>query len=197
MSTEKPSNSQTTYQARATHYISYLRVPIDIHRRQILDNIALGVYEFGPEPNRQFWTYLTSGMSENGQGLSSKKIFTELLFYSKEQSLWAIDLLTMLSTYPFEYSETFSPGDTLPLAGPIRPNSKLTSLVLLEPFLEDSYFQNMDVLGTSVDILWVFPITERELELIISSEKFSFRKLISHEQLPDFLDINGDTRLGA
>jgi hypothetical protein len=197
MLNENPRRPKPAYEARVVHYISYLGVSFDMHPRQILDKIALGIYEFGPESNQQLWTYLTSGMSEKGQGLSSEKVFTELLFYSKDQSVWAIDLLMKLSTYPFEYSETFSPGDTLPLAGPIRPGSKLTSLLLLEPFLENPNFRYMDVLGKQVDILWVLPITEKELELIISSDNLNFNKMISREQLPDLLDLNRDTLLGT
>jgi len=136
-------------------------------------------------------------MSEIGQGLSSKEVFTELLFYSKDQSPWALDLLMKLSTYPFEYSETFSLGDTLPLVGPIRPNSKLTSVLLLEPFLENPHFRIMDILGKPVDILWVLPITEQELELIISSDNLNFSKLISREQPSDLLDLNRNSLLST
>jgi len=192
-----PRKPKPAYEARVVHYISYLGVPSDIHARQILDNIAFGVYEFGPQSNRQFWTYVTSGMSEIGQGTSSKKVFTELLFYCKDQSLWAIDLLMKLSTYPVEYDEFFSSGDTLPLAGPIRPNSKLTSLLLLEPSLENPDFRFMDILGKPVGILWVLPITEKELELIMSSGNLNFSKLISREQPLDLLDLNRNSLLGT
>jgi len=169
-------------------------VPFDIHERQIFDETALGVYEFNPKPKRQFWTYLTSGMSEKGQRLSSKtEIFTELLFYSREQSLWAIELLVKLSAYPLDYNEPFAPGDTLPLAGPIRPNSKLSSLLLLEPFLEHPSFRFMDIVGKKVEILWALPITERERELISSGNSFNFDELISHHQFPSLLDLNRDT----
>jgi hypothetical protein len=171
-----------------------LRVPFDIHERQILDKTALGVYEFNPEPNRQYWTYLTSGMSEKGQKLpSNKKIYTELLFYSTEQSLWAIELLVKLSAYPFDHKEHFASGDTLPLADPIKPNSKLTALLLLEPFLEHPGFQFLNVAGKEVEILWVFPISERERGLIISGEGPDFRQLISRDRLPSLLDLDRDT----
>lgn len=194
MLSKKSSSSQAAYQARATHYVSYLRVPFDIHERQILDKTAIGVYEFNPKPKRQFWTYLTSGMSEKGQSPSSKKeIFTELLFYSREQSFWAVEFLVRLSSYPFEYNEPFAPRDTLPLAGPIRPDSKLTSLLLLEPFLEHPGFQFIDIISKKVEILWALPITERERELIISGGDINFGELISHDLLPSLLDLDRDT----
>ena len=194
MLSKKSFSSQAAYQARAKHYVLYLRVPFDIHERQILDKTAIGVYEFNPKPKRQFWTYLTSGMSEKGQNPPSKKeIFTELLFYSREQSFWAVELLVRLSSYPFEYNEPFAPGDTLPLAGPIRPNSKLTSLLLLEPLLEHSGFQFMDISVKKVEILWALPITERERELIISGGDINFGELISHALLPSLLDLDRDT----
>jgi hypothetical protein len=133
-------------------------------------------------------------MSEKGQRLSSKtEIFTELLFYSKQQSLWAIELLVQLSAYPFDYNEPFVPGDTLSLAGPIRPNSKLSSLLLLEPLLEQPGFQFMDILGKKVEILWALPITEAERELIISRGNIDFGKVISRNRLRNLLDLNRDT----
>lgn len=193
MAHDKPI-PRSSYQARATHYISYLRVPLDIHERKLQNKTALGVYEFEPKPGKQFWTYLTSGMSEKGQKtFSEQERFTELLFYSWEQSPWVVELLVSLSEYPFEYDEPFDAGDTLPLAGSIRPNSKLSSLLLLEPFLEHPSFHFMDIVGKKVEILWALPITESERESIISRGSIDFDKLISRDQLPNLLNLNRDT----
>lgn len=190
---EKRYPTTSTYKIRATHYISSLRVPFDIYERQTVDKMPLVVYEFDPKPNRQFWTYLTSGMSEKEQRTLTNKVFTELLFYSKDKSPIVPDLLAKLSTYPFEYGEAFLPGDTLPLSNPISSNSKLTSLLLLEPFLENSNFQVMDIHGRLVDILWVLPITQKECELISSYENINFREKISGEHLQSFLNLNRDS----
>lgn len=193
MPSSRPSNAKYAYQARATHFISHLRVPFDIHERESLTKNPLGVYEFDPKPDRQFWTYITSGMSEKEQRSSSKgDIFTELLFYTRERSLWAVELLIQLSTYPFEYDEPFVSGDTLPLAGSIRPNSKLTSLLLTEPLLEHPAFHLLYIGNKKIEILWVLPITDSERELIITREGFNVGKWVSRDRLPDFLDLNRD-----
>jgi hypothetical protein len=190
MLNQKPDTVKAAYKARTQHYLSYLRVPQHIHEMLASSDTVLGVLEFAGTAHRPFWTYVTSGMSEREQSSKAgKSVFTELLFYSALKSPWAVELLRKLASYPFEHKEQLGPGHTISLAGPIRPGSQLTSLLLLEPLLEEQGFSQMTVQGKEIQILWVLPLTEAEQKAVANQGYSAFERRIldtPHNQLMDF-----------
>jgi len=196
----KPLETQRVYQERTAHYLSYLPLPKTILEYPIIQDTVLGIFEFAPTEGRPFWTHLTSGMSETAQMTSSgNSVFIEIIFYSVENSTWVDRFLTNLASYPFENKECFSPRDTLPMERSLYEGSKLTSLLLLEPLLENPEISPMFIQHKQVDILWALPITEMERQFMITNGNEVadqwINKCVTLNNLPKLLDFNRDSLL--
>src|SRR5262245_50994529 len=159
MLNNKPESVKERYKARTAHYLTYIGLPLTIHERRIREDTVLGLLEFGPRNGTPFYTYVTSGMSEIWQSTPSKSmLFTEMLIYSRTAAPWIMDFLAKLSDYPFTQRTFFASGQTLPLAGPIVPDSELTSLAFLRPMYEHQGFEIVSTISTKrIELLWVLP----------------------------------------
>lgn len=168
----------------------FLRVPNAIHERDMFQNTPLGIMEFRPTRSRNFWTFVTSGMSEIGQESNDGiQIRTEIIFYTKEHATWPIELLCKLASYPFEYHTNFSDGDTLSLQGPVSPTSALTGIFLSNALFESPEFDLMEIDGKSTQILWAFPITSAELGFISEHGSPRFKQLILGQPIEWLCDL--------
>lgn len=142
--------------------------------------------EFEPRQRQAVWMYVTSGMSERVQSNpNNPKWRTELLAYSTDRAnTWIVEILLMMSLYPFRENTVFESGQTILYGEPIRPTSHLTSFLFLNPVAEISGFQKIsNIEGYEADCLWVLPITEAERGCVIDRGLDAFIQVLREQDV--------------
>lgn len=136
-----------------------------------------GVFACPPNPERESWLYVTSGLSNpwnleqpgrDPSGFSG--LGFELVVESTQQADWAVPLLHNLMAYEllvavgsYEGAELFEYGNRIPLQGSITPSfdSKIRWLLVEQPKHYPSAFE---LPGGRVDFFHLVGATEKEVE---------------------------------
>ncbi len=147
----------------------------------------IDIYEIPPDDarGRKFSTIITSGMSDLIQTLP-KEIKTEecgraeILWYMHNPERWMFNFLLILAKLPFQYKSYFWYFHTLENYFPDKyPGSSLKHIIFLPPIYEDESFRKSLILdGTPVNFLWLFPITQEEMEYKLKNGATAFQKLV-------------------
>jgi len=77
----------------------------------------IDVYRFNPRKDRNFFTYITGGMSRRAQPRGDELIFVELILYAAHHDARFPEVLRQFSHYPWETGAAFLGWDLLPLKG--------------------------------------------------------------------------------
>jgi hypothetical protein len=131
-----------------------------------------------PPRDRDFWTYVTNGMSERRMPCETEphgdpKYRIELLAYSGSKAEWVVKLLQSMAVYPFEYRSGFAPWHTIPVNAP-------------QPRLWDGYLNHFG--KTRSSIRW---------QLTLASEKTPFcRYLVYCSQSSTLASLKADRSFG-
>lgn len=130
--------------------------------------VHIDIYQFEPTQDRDYWTLITSGMSDNRQlepeacadHMSTR---AEILLYVREPKPWMFNVLKRLAEMPFDQSTHLHWWHTVPNGMPMTAEpSLLTAYFFLPPYFEDPSFGQFELDGDQVDFLWMIPITEAE-----------------------------------
>ena len=156
------------FEERESHYTKFLGPLTDpvLHSTD-LKVPHIDVYQFRPTESRPFWTLITGGMSNYRQpgapdGIAPR---AEILLYASQPENWMFSVLKGLAEMPFDNNTYLHWGHTVPNGMPMtaRP-SLLTNFFFLPAYLEPVSFLELTIAGDSVEILWMVPITDAELE---------------------------------
>lgn len=149
------------------------------------------IYQFPPHENRPYWTLITGGMSDLRQpgiadGLSPR---AEILTYAQEPRPWMFDVLKGLAEMPFGYDTYLHWWHTVPNGMPMTAKaSKLTNFFFLPPYFEDAEFDTLRIDGDDVDILWMIPITDAELQFKLEHGADALEQLFESKGLNRIID---------
>lgn len=163
-----PAPHEQQYQnllARERHYESHFGPIVEPvmhstdHKRPHID-----IYQFPPSGDRDYWTLITGGMSDEPQTAPIANHRTEILTYAREPAGWLFNILKGLAEMPFDRSTFLHWWHSVPNGKCMtaRP-SLLTAHFFLPPFLEPPSIDSLKIQAQPVNILWLFPITETEL----------------------------------
>lgn len=124
-----------------------------------------GVFEIPPSEGKEYWTYITSGLSNpfGDKPEETSGFGCELLIRVPEQSLWAIHLLFNLMGYVLESKKPFGQGHRIPLNSPIvaGSDSALNTVLFWPP---EGLPHNFQLKSGEVELLEVMGITEDEYQ---------------------------------
>jgi hypothetical protein len=156
-------------EAREIHYESFFGpITRPVTHSTDVKQVHIDVYEFEPTRGREYWTLVTSGMSDERQlnpedcaeGVSTR---AEILMYASKPEGWMFSVLKGLAEMPFEDQTFLHWWHTVPNGMPMTAKpSLLTSFFFLPPYLEPHDFTGLKLGGDRVDFLWMIPITEAE-----------------------------------
>jgi hypothetical protein len=189
---EVPPEWQTL---RENHYKKWLGDSKDImvwHEIvPIIPHIDIHVFPPSKDMERNFYTLITSGMSDEKitlpKGTDSRFARTELVFYiadAKTQANeierpWYINAINFFAHFPFNYKTWISIAHTIPNGNPPAPimeGSQLTTAIFLPPIFERKEFVDDFKLGDEkVSFLWLAFLTDKETEYKL---KFGIEKLV-------------------
>jgi len=131
------------------------------------------VYRFPPAGQRNFTTYVSSGMSDLPQsspaelGKDVRRI--ELVFYSSGQSDDYSELLRRLAHFPHDNKTWLHWGHTIPNGTPPQPvfNAPPLEALLFIPTIvqpDHTLGERLSWQGEAINLLWCVPITMAECE---------------------------------
>jgi len=135
--------------------------------------VHIDIYQFEPTQDRQYWTLITSGMSDERQiSLEDRaehvSTRAEVLMYVSKPEDWMFSILKGLAEMPFEDGTFLHWWHTVPNGMPMTATpSLLTSFFFLPPYFEREGFPELELDGDRVDFLWMIPITEAEREFAV------------------------------
>ncbi len=130
----------------------------------------IDIYQFAPHGERDFWTLITGGMSDEPQFLPDSVPEyvtgrTEIMMYVRQPEGWMFNVLKGLAGMPFDDLTFLHWWHSVPNGKPmtVQP-SGLTNFLFLPPYHEDDGFDELKIGDTKIHILWLVPITDAELK---------------------------------
>jgi hypothetical protein len=182
-------------EAREEHYqASFGSLTQPVMHSTDIKAVHVDVYQFEPTKDRAFWTLVTSGMSNERQGLPDDcpeymSPRTEILMYVPRPQNWMFSVLKGLAEMPFESNTYLHWWHTVPNGMPMTAvPSLLTSYFFLPPYFEPEGFTQLELDGDRVDFLWMIPITEAEREYAIENGSQALERRFEEANLSRVLE---------
>lgn len=174
----------------------------------ISDLIHLDVHVVDPTPQRNYYTLVTSGMSDRAmnapEGHSNFR-YSELLIclpptwpltqeaWSNEEHYWPIRWLKMIGRFPHEHDTWLWAFHSVPNGEPARPfapNTKLTGVVLVPPVTTDPAFRELRIDGTkTIHFHALVPLTSAEMRLKLDKGAEALFEGFEKHHVSELLDI--------
>jgi len=141
-------HSAQSHQMICTHIEQYIGVIDNVFKEVISDVLSIDILIVNPTPERNFYTLITSGMSEFAMQVpdgAEEYQYTELMIclpptwklseeaFKDERNYWPVRALKTTARFPHEYNTWLYMGHTLVNGNPAQPYS------------EDTRFQGMFV----------------------------------------------------
>lgn len=157
---------------RESHYEKFLG-PISekvMHSTDIKP-VHVDIYTFPPTEECPYYTLITGGMSDLRQNIPDQYTSigrrAEIMTYAREPQGWMYNVLKGLAEMPSDDNTFLHWYHTVPNGMPMTADpSDLTAFFFVPPFFEADEFSPMMVDGEAADILFMVPITDRELSFI-------------------------------
>ncbi len=178
-------------------YVWHEIIPFDPH-------IDIYVYPPSSELGRNFYTLVTSGMSDKRmylpKGISSKYARAEIIFYVSDGSVepyqidkpWFANSISFFAHFPFNYNTWFAPSHTIPNGNPTTPiveGSELTTALFLPPLFEKEDFRNgLRIVSEKVTFLWLTYITNDECDFKLEKGYEALVGLFNKQNFPQVFD---------
>jgi Suppressor of fused protein (SUFU) len=150
----------------------------------ISDLVHIDVHQIKPTPERDFWTLVTTGMSDRPMTVPDGapcSPYAELMIclpsswpvtqeaFKDEENYWPVRLLKMLSRLPHEYDTWLAPGHTVPNNDPpepYTPGTEFCCALMTTPLTTPPEFDRLEVSpGKVVEFLGVVVLYEEEVNL--------------------------------
>lgn len=155
------------------------------------------VYHFEPGyDERSFHTLITGGMSDlpmywTPEGVARR---VELVIYTDRFEPHVVELLRWLAHLVHDQATWLSPGSTMTNGHPPQPifdGSVLDCFAFLDSVVQpDAFLRDKLVLGGDpVDLLWVMPITAKEMGVIRERSLDAFLDLLDANHHPHVLNV--------
>ncbi len=138
----------------------------------------IDVYQFAPRGKRQFYTYVTGGMSDlpmnSPEELAANYRRVELVFYATEDNEEYSHLLRQLAHFPHNNATWLHWGHTMPYGDPPAPlfgAGPLDSIFFMPSIVQpDSHLgERLTLDSDPVNLVWCVPITSAECQLVLDS----------------------------
>jgi hypothetical protein len=158
--------------------------PVETVLHEIVsDRVHVDVHVIKPAPNRNFWTLVTSGMSDRPMTVpagAEKYRHAEVMLslppawplsqeaFKDERYYWPIRWLKLLARLPHEFETWLGTGHTVPNGDPAEPyasNTKLCCMMLAPPVLVPAEFRSLVVNDDKTIHFWAaLPLYREEMD---------------------------------
>jgi hypothetical protein len=203
---ELASGDEQAIQAICDHVETHLgKIDIVFHEL-VSDLVHIDVHQIKPTPERNYWTLITTGMSDRPMtvpdGIDDAQ-FAELMIclppswkvsdeaFKDEANYWPVRLLKMLSRLPHEYETWLAPGHTVPNGDPpepYAPKSDFCCGLLVNPLTTPPEFDQIEVApGKLIRFLAVIPLYLEEVDLKLKKGSEELLKRLEKQGVTEIL----------
>ena len=167
--------------------------------------VHIDVHVIKPIPERNFYTFVTSGMSEMAMILEDgSEKYAEVFIclpsdwkigeeeFEDENNYWPIRLLKSIARFPHEEETWVGYGHTIQFSDPIEPyasNNKFIGSILLPPISFDGEFCLLNYDNHIIEFYLIIPLYEEEMKLKIENGSESLITGFNQIQLNEVVDI--------
>jgi hypothetical protein len=181
---ELVTSASSHLEAIVSHIEKHIGKPATVLHELVSDLVHVDIHVVAPTPQRNYYTLVTSGMSDRPMNVPDKfqeYRFAEVMIclpadwpmeqaaWKDQRNYWPIELLKVLARFPHKYSTWLGPGHTVPNGDPPRPytaNTKMRCAFLLPPVLEVRDFWTLAVdEQTVINFFGVIPLYREEMRL--------------------------------
>jgi len=175
------------------------------------DLVHIDVHVVEPTAERNFYTLITSGMSDLPMTVHDRAVefrFAELLvclpadwdmpkvydIMTDEEHWWPIRWLKYLARFPHEYDTWLGEGHTIPNDDPPEPfagNTQLCCALLTPPLLFGDEFRSLKISNSkTINFYALLPIYKEEMEFKLKRGGEKLYERFDQEGVNELLDIN-------
>jgi hypothetical protein len=181
--------------------------PIDVVFHELIsDLVHIDVHQIKPTPSRNFWTLITTGMSDRPMtvpdGVDDAR-FAELMIclppswkvsdeaFKDEANYWPVGTLKRLSRLPHEYQTWLAAGHTIPNGDPpepYAPRAEFCCALIANPLTTPAEFDQVEVApGKVVRFLSVIPLYLEEVDLKLKKGSDELMKRLEKQGVNEVL----------
>jgi hypothetical protein len=190
------------------HVARHVGRPESVFHELVSDLVHLDVHLVEPTPERNYYTLVTSGMSDRPMAAPEpyrELNYAELLIclpptwqlnqeaFKDESNYWPIRWLKMLARLPHEYDTWLFEAHTVPNGDPARPfaaNTELCCALLRRPVLFGTDFQTLRVSDEkAIHFLALVPLYREEMEFKLAEGYDSLLELLEPAGVTELLDV--------
>jgi len=165
---------QANMEIRERHYDEFFGES-DTVLHEVLPLVPhIDVYRYPPTSTRNFYTYVTGGMSDlpmhspEETGRDCRRV--ELVFYSESENKLYAEWLRTLAHFPHDNHTWLHWGHTMPNGTPPTPlfgEGPLNTMIFMGSILrpDNTLGELLSIDSDPVNLVWVVPITQAECEL--------------------------------
>jgi hypothetical protein len=190
------------------HITRHIGEPSVVFHEIISDLVHLDVHIVPPRPDRNFYTLITSGMSERAMKVpegAEEFSYAELLIclppdwklqqedFKDENNYWPVRLIKGLARMPHEYDTWLSFAHTIPNGDPAEPyasNTEFCCAMLAPPTRAPEEFWNFQVTPEiTIHFLAVLPLYAEETELKLKKGADEIFERFDQNQISELVDL--------
>jgi hypothetical protein len=205
-----PSDTNTAAKI-AAHIERYIGKYTMVFHEIISDFVHIDVQIVAPSPEHNFYTLITTGMSDLPMKVPSDAQqwqYAEMMIclpadwpalsveaMQQEVNYWPLRWLKILARMPHQYDTWLAIGHTIPNGGeppiPFAENTDLCCALISEPLMFGREFQKVEVSPEkTVNLLALVPIYADEMDLKLSNGSGSLFERLDSAGVTELLDIH-------
>lgn len=206
---ESAAGDDSSIEKITSHIESCIGPISGVFHEIISDQVHLDIHIVAPTEERDFYTLVTSGMSDRPMTVppgAEELRYAELVFhlpstwkmdqadFKDEKNYWPLRWLKIAARMPHEYNTWLCAGHTLPNGDPPKPfapNTKLCCLMLMGPvFCGEGMGQLVVSPKKTIQFYQAFPIYKEEMELKLAEDMDALLQALVAANIDDLFDIN-------
>src|SRR5688572_10038263 len=167
--------------AIGAHIEKHVGPPDQVFHELVSDLVHVDVHMVAPSRRRNWYTLVTSGMSDRAMHVpegAEELRYAELSIalpptwkldeesFKDETNYWPVRWLKMLARFPHEYETWLGEGHTIPTGDPpesYAPNTKLCCMMLASSALADEGFDSLELSDRVVHFWSLIPLYKEEM----------------------------------
>jgi hypothetical protein len=192
----------------SAHITKHIAEPTFVFHEFVSDLVHLDVHVIVPTPERNYYTLVTSGMSDRPMtppAEYAEQSYAELMLclppdwpLSEEGSedlevQWPVELLKHLARMPHEYETWFAESHTVPNTPAFEhytPNTKFCAVTFATPKTAPAEFAQLKVADDkTIHFLAVIPLYLAEIKLALKKGSEPLFGLLETNQVTELLDL--------
>lgn len=196
----------------AAHIAKYIGEPQHVFHELESDLVHLDVHVVPPAGGREYWTLVTSGMSDRPMAVPSgleDQRYAELMICllkewalpwdkqdwagTPEEAYWPVYWLKTLARLPHELQTWLGYGHTIPNGDPPEPyarNTKLCCALLVNPTIASAGFSELSISPEqTIHFYAVVPLYREEMDLKLKKGLQTLESKLKEAGVNEVLDI--------